>query len=122
MTWLSDLLGAPIPAEGKSIEVRGQSLTMRDGILRAEELFSVRQDQTKETFAFKWAKRDTFEGEIVRHAREWLNQKYGVIAKAPWLAEHGANPIILDAGCGASVSALAVLDPILSEARYLGVD
>jgi len=120
--WFADLLGAPLPVEGGSVEVRGHSLTMKNGILRARELLSAQQDQTKETFAFKWAKRDTFEGELTRHAREWLIRKYGDIAKAPWLAEHGPNPIILDAGCGASVSALAILEPVLPLMRYLGVD
>ncbi len=95
---------------------------MRNGILRSHEVLSQRQDQTKEAFAFKWAKRDTFEGELVRHARNWLNGKYGEIAKAPWLWEHGSNPIILDAGCGAAVSALAVLESVLPRMRYLGVD
>jgi len=44
------------------------------------------------------------------------------VAAAPWLAAHGVNPILLDAGCGASMSALAILDSVLPRMRYLGVD
>ncbi len=122
MPWLADLLGATMPAEGQSVEAHGRALAMRDGILRARELISAAQDQTKDTFGFKWAKRDTFEGEPLKFLRQWLIEKYGNIAAAPWLFATSANPILLDAGCGAAMSALALFEPVLGRMRYLGAD
>src|SRR6185312_3232550 len=80
------------------------------------------QDQTKDAFGFKWAKRDTFEGEPLNFLRQWLIEKYGNVAQAPWLFAGGARPILLDAGCGAAMSALALFEPVLDRIRYLGVD
>jgi len=97
-------------------------LTLRDGILRARDLMSAAQDQTKDAFGFKWAKRDTFEGEPLNFLRQWLIEKYGNVAQAPWLFAGGARPILLDAGCGAAMSALALFEPVLDRIRYLGVD
>jgi SAM-dependent methyltransferase len=95
---------------------------MRDGILRAREFISAAQDQTKDTFGFKWAKRDTFEGEPLKFLRQWLIEKYGNVAAAPWLFATSANPVLLDAGCGAAMSALALFEPVLDRVRYLGAD
>jgi SAM-dependent methyltransferase len=122
MPWLADLLGAMVPAEGQSVEAHGRGLTMRDGILRAREFISAAQDQTKDTFGFKWAKRDTFEGEPLKFLRQWLIEKYGNVAAAPWLFATSANPVLLDAGCGAAMSALALFEPVLDRVRYLGAD
>ena len=102
--------------------MRGQVLTMRGGILRAREIVSAAQDRTKDTFAFKWAKRETFEGEPLTFLRHWLIEKYGNVAEAPWLFAAGSNPIMLDAGCGAAMSALALFEPVLGRIRYVGVD
>jgi SAM-dependent methyltransferase len=120
--WFAELLGAALPAEGDSITMHGRTLTMRGGILRARELTSQAQEQTKSTFAFKWAKRDTFEGAPLDYLRQWLKEKYGDVAHAPWLAEHGEHPVVLDAGCGAAMSALALFEPVLGRIRYIGAD
>ena len=89
---------------------------MLGGILRAEELVSGAQGQTSETFGFKWQKRETFEGEPLRFLQKWLIEKYGNVAQAPWLFETDPNPILLDAGCGAAMSALSSSNPTVS--RY----
>src|SRR5437762_51572 len=85
LTWYAELLGVPVPTEGSSVTVRGRTLTMIDGILRAQELVSAAQDQTSETFWFKWSKRDTFEGAPLKFGTQWLIEKYGEVAKAPYL-------------------------------------
>lgn len=120
--WLGELLGAALPAEGGSVDVGGRSLTMLDGILRAREVVSDRQQQTGDAFGFKWAKRGTFEGEPLNFLRQWLIEKYGDVAKAPWLFEAGEHPILLDAGCGAAMSGLSLFESVLDRVRYLGVD
>jgi SAM-dependent methyltransferase len=120
--WLAELLACALPQEGRSIEAHGRTLIMREGILRAQEFVSTAQDQTKDTFGFKWAKRDTFEGEPLRFLGRWLVEKYGNVWTAPWLFATSSHPILLDAGCGAAMSALALFGPVLDRIRYLGVD
>jgi SAM-dependent methyltransferase len=121
-SWFAALLGAPLPAEGDSVGVRGRRLTMISGILRAAELVSAAQGQTRDTFGFKWAMRNTFEGEPAAFLHHWLVDKYGAVASAPWLFETSNNPILLDAGCGAAVSGIGLFEPVLDRVRYLGVD
>jgi len=120
--WLAALLGIALPGEGVSFEMRGQALTMRDGVLRAQEYLSAAQHQTCDTFAFKWGRREAFEGGPSKYMRQWLNEKYGDVATASWLFESSENPILLDAGCGAAMSGLALFEPVLDRVRYLGVD
>ncbi|TVR11196.1 MAG: class I SAM-dependent methyltransferase [Salinarimonadaceae bacterium] len=95
-------------------------MTLVGGIPRAQSFVSQAQEQTRDSFGFKWEKRDTFEGGIVDYAVEWLAEKYG--SAAGWLDGLGPSPIVLDAGCGASVSGLAVFGPLLDRIRYLGAD
>jgi SAM-dependent methyltransferase len=54
--------------------------------------------------------------------RDWLVERYGDLVKAAWLAEHGEHPLLIDAGCGAGMSALELLGPVIPQLRYLGVD
>lgn len=120
--WLTDLLGAPLPPEGGTVDVRGRLLIMRDGILRAQDVLSAAQTQTSAAFDFKWSKRETFDGEALKFFQPWLFEKYGRVAAAPWLFETSETPILLDAGCGAALSILALFGPALGRLRYLGVD
>jgi arsenite methyltransferase len=121
--WLAGLLGAALPSEGGSLKAHGQTLTMSRGVLRAGEILSDAQKQTRDAFSFKWGKRDTFEGEGVdNHVRRWVAEKYGNVAQAPWLYDTSAHPILLDAGCGAALTALTLFDGAFDRVRYLGVD
>ncbi len=54
--------------------------------------------------------------------RRWLIERYGDVATRPWLGEHGGRPLLLDAGCGAGMSALELFGDALPRVRYLGVD
>ncbi len=120
--WLADLFGTPLPQEGAAVALCGRSFVMRDGILRAQDALSAAQDQTKDTFGFKWQKRETFDGETMKFFQPWLVEKYGDVARAPWLFATSDAPILLDAGCGAALSALGLFGPVLARLRYLGVD
>jgi len=120
--WLAELLGVALPHEGGSAVAHGRPLTMSAGILRATEVVSAAQGQTSDAFGFKWGKRDTYEGETINHARRWLVEKYGDVARMPWLFDTSPNPVLLDAGCGAAVSGLVLFEPVLDRVRYLGVD
>ncbi len=120
--WFADLLGAPLPAEGGQVMLRGLPFVMRDGILRAQETLSAAQDQTRDIFGFKWQKRETFDGDTMKFFQPWLVERYGDVARAAWLFATSDTPILLDAGCGAALSALGLFGPVLDRVRYLGVD
>lgn len=101
------------------------SALQRLGIqINQHEQCTTAQEQTSEAFGFKWAKRDTYESDIVKeHSRKWLIERY--CAGKPnklndWLS--GDRKIIVDAGCGAGFSALLLFGKLLNEHDYLGID
>lgn len=103
-------------------DISGQSFVMRDAIPRAATIIEA-QTQTAEAFGFKWKKRDTFESPTaLNRVREWLTARYGDMAKAAWLFDGTDAPIVLDAGCGASMSAMELFAPVMPGIRYLGID
>jgi SAM-dependent methyltransferase len=121
--WLFDLLGIPRLEEGAIAEAGGVSLELREGILRGHSLISAKQSQTSDTFAFKWAQRDSFESEHMRgRMREWLIERYGDVEAASWWDEYGEAPILLDAGCGAGFSGLELFGERLRHVHYIGMD
>ena len=100
--WLFDFLGISSPKDRAEIDLNGQKFILHNGILRNHLTHSATQAQTEETFGFKWKKRDTFDSKASQdRMRSWLTERYGDIPSASWLAEHGDNPILIDAGCGA---------------------
>jgi arsenite methyltransferase len=121
--WVAEVLGVPRLDEGMEFSLGGQLFVVRDGLPRSSKLVSAAQAQTRETFGFKWKKVDTFDSPAsLARMREWLVERYGDLAAMPWLAEHGEQPLLIDAGCGAGMSGLELLGPLLPRIRYLGVD
>ena len=93
-----------------------------DGIYRNKTIYSKDQEQTSDTFSYKWKKRETYESTSMKqNAREWLLEKYfdGDSSQIDKCI-HGGN--VLDAGCGAGFSALLLFGKLLNNANYLGVD
>ena len=83
------------------------------------------QEQTKDAFSFKWARRSTYDSpEMARVLRDWLLEKYfDADEQGPSrLLQSRSNMRILDAGCGAGLSAGLLFGPLLNEHNYLGVD
>lgn len=122
-SWLWPLLARQQAArDGETWEVAGQSFVMADSIPRATTIVEA-QAQTANAFGFKWKKRDTFESPTaLARVREWLSARYGDMSEAAWLFEGASSPLVLDAGCGAAMSAMELFDPVLPRIRYLGVD
>ena len=121
--WFPAYLGVALPPEGGDVKIRDCAFTMQEGILRAQSVASGAQQQTEETFGFKWKQRHTFESEAsLTRMREWLQERYGDVARASWLNEYGDRPLIVDAGCGAGMSAIELFGDLLRHARYVGVD
>jgi SAM-dependent methyltransferase len=83
------------------------------------------QQQTADTFGFKWSLTETYRDEANRDfTRQWLLQKYcdnDATLPQRWLSEN-APQILLDAGCGAGYSALCLFGDLLKQHDYLGVD
>ncbi len=104
------------------------SALQRLGIIKEnttiEQDYSLTQEQTKDTFAFKWSKRDTYESEHFKSVcKKWLLERYcdhspQQIEK--WL--EGDRKIIFDAGCGSGYTAALLFGDYLKEHDYLGVD
>lgn len=122
--WLFNALGTDRPAEGEVVELLGEAYVMRGGLLRAQQFAGESpQAQTAEAFGFKWEQRDTFDSPASRERmREWLVERYGDVARAAWWGDYGEQPLVLDAGCGAALSALELLGPIVPAVRYVGID
>jgi len=107
----------------------GMSALERLGIasessVNSEGSYSSHQQQTSDTFGFKWAKRDTYDSPATQvNAYRWLIERYcdnDPHRLDQWLA--GGRKIILDAGCGAGYSALAFFGHRLNDHDYVGVD
>ena len=123
--WFSSLLGSELPGEGETFTANGVTMVVRAGIPRAVETLSESQDQTSDTFGFKWQKRDTFENGVSSFLANWLVEKYGDITQWDLFKSEpgdGPLPIVLDAGCGAGVSGLAFFAPVFDRINYLGAD
>lgn len=122
--WLSQALGLDgALAEGATFTLGALTFEVHDGIPRARDLLSSAQGQTAETFGFKWQLRETFESPAaLGRVRDWLIERYGPVADAPWWDGYGDRPLLLDAGCGAGMSGLALFGDRLHKVRYLGVD
>lgn len=122
-SWLWPLLDRAAPAREDEVWTSGgQSFVAKHAIPRARELVEA-QAQTAEAFGYKWKKRDTFESPTaLARVRDWLNSRYGDMTRASWLFEGGRVPVVLDAGCGAAMSAVELFGPVMPRIRYLGVD
>jgi SAM-dependent methyltransferase len=120
--WFWAWLGVDGPWQGERT-IGGRSFGIRAGIPRGSALLSGAQAQTEETFGFKWKKRETFESPAsLARMRAWLIERYGDVVHSGWFAGHGARPLLVDAGCGAGMSALELFGEALPDIRYLGVD
>jgi arsenite methyltransferase len=96
---------------------------LRDGLLRDLRMLSDTQEQTSRVFGFKWQQRETFESEAMqRRTRAWLLDRYGRVDEDDFWDQHPADAVLLDAGCGAGYSALALFGAALQRVRYVGAD
>jgi len=121
--WLFEILGTAPLEEGEEVVLAGRRFRLKEGVIRALTAMSDAQAQTSEAFGFKWAKRETFESDAVRRrSRDWLIERYGEVEDASWWSDYDEPPLVVDAGCGAALSALELFGARLSRIRYLGVD
>src|SRR5690242_1030662 len=121
--WLEQTLGVRFPAEGGAVAIGGRPFIMRGGIPRADVSHSDTQAQTQKTFGFIWSGQDRFSGDDkLEFLAAWYRELYGDVHAAPWWADYGEAPLLLDAGCGAGLSAAGTFRERLKRVRYLGLD
>ncbi len=81
------------------------------------------QKQTADSFGFQWNQKSGFDTPETRAmTKAWLLERYGNVANAEWWKEYGDHPKVLDAGCGAGLSAIEMFESILHKIDYLGID
>lgn len=120
---LEVLVGQPLPPEGGTVAIRGDKFTMSRGLLRSMYLATSSQQQTAESFGFKWKRRSSYESPVMLEAiRAWLLERYGSPDSMDWLFGRGNDTILLDAGCGSGLSALELFGERLNSIRYIGAD
>lgn len=94
---------------------------LENGIPRQKAIYTPSQSQTQNAFGFKWHKRDTYESEAFqRLSNSWLQERYALSGHT--MSSLVAGKTVLDAGCGAGLSALLLFGDVLKECRYVGVD
>ncbi len=120
--WLYQLLGVAAAADGNKFSSGGTEFEIRDGIPRQVVQHTETQQQTSDSFGFKWAQTEIYDQpEFLAPIRDWLVERYGDIASylAPDL---GHVPVILDAGCGGGMSAIEMFGEDLARCHYVGAD
>lgn len=120
--WYARLLGGAV-RQGERLLIGGTPFLLRDGILRQERVVSLEQGRTAESFGFKWARRESYESPTMQaDTLAWLRERYlgGDPGRLEELLPAGAG--LLDAGCGAGLSALLLVGERLREVSYIGAD
>jgi len=123
MGYWMDYLGATGCREGDALKLDSAKYVFHGGILRQRSVYTPNQAQTAGAFGFKWARRDAYKsGRVQKDFYKWLAERYlqnDASKLKKWLFP-GAR--VLDAGCGASMSALLLFKAYFNTVRYLGVD
>lgn len=95
----------------------------RNKLVKIQKL-SEAQSKTRESFSFKWGRRDTYESEAVNSEKKrWLIERYcggNPNLLGQWLS--GGRKTILDVGCGPGCTALLFFGEHLGKHDYLGLD
>jgi arsenite methyltransferase len=110
------------PPEGGCFERFGRMLMLTRGIVRDLAVTDEGQVQTRDAFAFKWGKRETYQSSTMRdNSRVWLKQRYGDLISALDLPGD-QKALVLDAGCGAGYSSSLLFEDDWQRVDYVGAD
>ncbi len=112
------------PGEGILRAASGRVWRVKAGIPRLVPGVDPLQANTRDGFAFKWQKTDTYDGAGIRASTTaWYLQKYGFATMREWASEYQGLRV-LDVGCGSGFSSrlwLEACDWRVGSA-YVGVD
>jgi len=94
-----------------------------NGILRQKDLYSKQQSQTNQVFSYKWKKRETYESkEVQNKSKNWMMEKYFDNNLNNIKKILNTKKTMLDAGCGAAFSSLALFEEFFDLIDYYGAD
>ena len=119
--WFWEFLKTNEPKENEIIKFKDSKFKIKNSIPRFINKNSENQQQTSDTFGYKWKKRDTFENNVNKHMEFWLNERYGEI-KECFLKQFNHKPYVLDAGCGGGMSGMLFFKNIMKDIYYVGAD
>jgi SAM-dependent methyltransferase/uncharacterized protein YbaR (Trm112 family) len=104
----------------------GRSYPVIDGIPRFVTTEDAGQQQTGESFGFKWQQQESYDSESFKTTyREWLVGKYGFESAEAMRGFFAGRKRIMDAGCGAGLGSAVWLDESWrgeGSAEWVGVD
>lgn len=93
------------------------------GVLREKTVYSDEQEQTKDTFSYKWSQKNSYSGKKMNaDYRDWLRKKYFSDSDDMLNKVFSDGSIVLEAGCGAGMSAIDLIGEKLKNIYYIGVD
>ena len=100
----------------------GCAYPIENGIPRFITEVTDDQQQTKESFGFKWEQTHMYDSAgPQQEVKKWLIERYGFKNETNMIAYFGSRDLILDAGCGSGHSSSLWLKNG-STSRYVGVD
>ena len=112
--------------QGTLVSSSGESYPIIDGIPRFVITQEIDQKQTEHSFSYKWAQQNTYDSpEMHNTHQQWLVDKYGFDDIDGMRDFFGNRKNILDAGCGAGLSASTWLTPSWQkndDVSWCGVD
>lgn len=112
--------------EGALRSPDGRSYTIKDGIPRFVEIADAGQQQTADTFGYKWQQRDSYDSPGFREfAMGWFLERYGFGSEQELRDFFRDRRLTLDAGCGSGFSSSLWMTPGWrdgSDAEWVGLD
>ena len=97
---------------GELIDRSGNGYPIENGIPRLIIDDEREQQQTADSFGYKWGQRDTYESEsFIRFRTHWFLERYGFSSEEAMLQFFEHYPRIFDAGCGSGTTALLFMRP-----------
>lgn len=118
------------PITGESLRLAGDALLapdgrtfpIRDGIPRFVGTLDSGQQQTSDTFGFKWEKTETYDSpELHALALGWMLERYGFASALGARSHFEAGAPFLDLGCGGGFTASLWMDGWQGDA-WVGAD
>jgi len=110
---------------GQLITQNGMSYAVDNGIPRLIAFADAGQQQTSQTFGYKWGRRETYDSTAFKQiSSSWMIEKYGFQSLEEWARSFSNRSRILDLGCGSGYSSsLWLTSPSWTgQAMYVGVD
>lgn len=125
---LLELLVDPVTGDALRLErdalygTDGRTFPIRDGIPRFVGTLEAGQQQTSDTFGFKWGRTETYDSpEMHAVALGWMLERYGFTSALEARDHFEAGAPFLDLGCGGGFTASLWMDRWQGDA-WVGVD